>query len=173
MCSLLGYFRQGTCVFCGAEPANQHLNIDCAGDTTSFGLSVEAETLKTRALHQDPMVTIESVNERRKILREAIRSARQESSALQTEIEALNARIAPHEGDLSDLLAKRSEVERYLGLYDQVVSLEAMIRKIASESDAEVATAATSLSLTAVREFSAEISKCLRQWGYPDAALVR
>lgn len=170
---LLGYFRQGTCVFCGAEPANQHLNIDCAGDTTSFGLSVEAETLKTRALHQDLLITIESVNERSKNLREAIRSARQESSRLQTEIEALDARIAPHEGDLSDLLAKRSEVEKYLGLYDQVASLEAMIRNIASESDAEVATAATSLSLTAVREFSAEISQRLGQWGYPDAALVR
>ena len=171
--NFLGYFQRGTCNFCGAEPADQHLNIDCAGDMTSFGLSVEAEILKTRALHQDLLVTIESVTERSGILSKEIEKVYQESSRLQTEIEALDARIAPHEEDLSDLLAQRSEVEKYQGLYDQVASLEKMIRDIASESDEAVANAATSLSLTTVKEFSAEISKRLLQWGYPDAARVR
>ncbi|QAY63505.1 hypothetical protein ET495_09875 [Xylanimonas allomyrinae] len=48
-----------------------------------------------------------------------------------------------------------------------------MIRRIADETEAEVATAVAGLSLTAVREFSAEISKRLAEWGYPSAASVR
>lgn len=171
--NLLGYFRQGTCVLCGAEPADQHLNIDCAGSTTSFGLSIEAETKKTRDLHKDLLVTIDSVNERSKILREAVRTARDNSSRLQKEIEQLDAKIEPHRGNLSDLLAKRSEVERHLGWHEQVEFFEAIIHEIASETVTQVATAVTSLNLTAVREFSAEISKRLRQWNYPDADFVR
>lgn len=171
--NLLGYFRQGTCVFCGAEPASQHLNVDCEGDTTSFGLAVESETLKTRGLHEDLLVTIHSLNARSETLREAIKTARKKSSRFQKEVEKLDVKITPHQGDLHDLLAKRSEVEKHLGLYDQVASLEAMIRQIAGETEAEVATAVAGLSLTAVREFSVEISKRLQEWGYPGAASVR
>ena len=60
--NLLGYFRKGTCFFCGAEPASQHLNVDCRGIRNSFGLSVGSETLKTRGpSHEDLVVTIESL----------------------------------------------------------------------------------------------------------------
>lgn len=171
--NLLGYFRTGTCVFCGAEPANQHLNLSCEGDTTSFGMSVESETSKTQGLHQDLLVTITSLNTRIDELRRSITAAHREAASLQKQIEQLDAAMSPQQGDLRDLLTKRSEVEKHLGLYEQVKSLEAMIRQIADETDAEVATAVAGLSLTAVREFSTEISKRLADWGYPDAESVR
>lgn len=171
--SLLGYFRSGTCVFCGADPANQHLNLGCEGDTTSFGMSVESETRKTQGLHEDLLITIESLNARTEALRETITTAQRESIRLQKKIEKLDGELSPQQGDLRDLLTKRSEVEKHLGLYEQMKSLEAMIRKIADETDAEVATAVAGLSLTAVREFSTEISKRLSEWDYPGADSVR
>src|SRR5690625_7266644 len=79
----------------------------------------------------------------------------------------------PEEGNLRELLAKRSEIEKHLGLYEQEKTLEDMNRRIADETEAEVATAVAGLSLTAVREFSAEISKRLAGWDYPSAASVR
>lgn len=79
----------------------------------------------------------------------------------------------PEKGNLRELLAKRSEIEKHLGLYEQVKTFEDMIRRIADETEAEVATAVAGLSLTAVREFSAEISKRLAEWDYPSAASVR
>lgn len=171
--NLLGYFRRGTCVFCGAEPDSQHLNMSCEGDTTSFGMSVESETRKTQGLHEDLLVTIDSLNARSESLKGSIRAAHRESISLQKKIDKLDGEMSPHQGDLRDLLTKRSEVEKHLGLYEQVKSLEAMIRKIIDETDVEVATAVAGLSLTAVREFSTEISKRLTEWDYPDADSVR
>ncbi|WP_305091432.1 AAA family ATPase [Prescottella sp. R16] len=171
--NLLGYFRRGTCVFCGAEPASQHLNLDCEGDTTSFGVSVDSESRKTRGLLDDLHVTIESLDARTEILRASITTTRQDALALQKNIEKLDAKMNPEKGNLRDLLSKRSEIEKHLGLYEQAKSLEEMIRRIADETEAEVATAVAGLSLTAAREFSTEISKRLAEWGYPSAASVR
>jgi BMFP domain-containing protein YqiC len=171
--NLLGYFRRGTCVFCGAEPASQHLNLDCEGDTTSFGVSVDSETRKTQGLLDDLRVTIESLDARTEVLHASIRTTRRDALALQKRIEKLDARMNPEKGNLRELLAKRSEIEKHLGLYEQVKTFEDMIRRIADETEVEVATAVAGLSLTAVREFSAEVSKRLAEWDYPSAASVR
>ena len=79
----------------------------------------------------------------------------------------------PQQGGLRELLTKRSEVEKNLGLYDQMESLDAMLRKLSKENETEVAIAVAGLNLTAVREFSSEISMRLEEWGYPDADSVR
>lgn len=171
--NLLGYFRRGICVFCGAQPESQHFNLSCEGDTTGFGRSVESETRKTQGLHEDLLLTIDSLNARIDALRGSIRAVHRESTSLQNKIEKLDDEMSPQQGDLRDVLTKRSEVEKHLGLYEQVKSVETMIRKIADETDTEVATAVAGLSLTAVREFSTEISKRLTEWDYPDAASVR
>ncbi|MFV4913134.1 AAA family ATPase [Microbacterium lacticum] len=171
--NLLGYFRSGTCVFCGAEPASQHLNLDCEGDVTSFGLSVDSETRKTQGLLDDLRVTMESLDARAEVLRASISSIHRDVLALQKSIGKVDADMAPEKGNLRDLLAKRSEIEKHLGLYEQVKTFEDMIRRITDETEAEVATAVAGLSLTAVREFSAEISKRLAEWDYPSAASVR
>lgn len=171
--TLLGYFRRGTCVFCGAEPASQHLNLNCEGDATSFGNSVGSETLKTQGLLDDLRVTIENLEVRTTMLRASIGTNRQDVLALQKNIEKLDSKMNPEKGNLRDLLAKRSEIEKHLSLYEQVKTFEDMIRRIADETEAEVATAVAGLSLTAVREFSGEIAKRLAEWGYPSAASVR
>jgi len=171
--TLLGYFRRGTCVFCGAEPPSQHLNLGCEGDSTNFGTSVQSETRKTQDLHHDLVLTIANLDARIEELWKAVTSARRKAATIQERIDGLDATLSPQQGDLRELLAKRSEVEKHLGLYEQIASLEAMIRKIANETEAEVATAVAGLSLTAVREFSGELSKRLAEWGYPDASSVQ
>jgi hypothetical protein len=171
--NLLGYFRRGTCVFCGAEPSSQHLNMECEGDSTRFGLSVDSETRKTQDLLSDLRVTIASLDARTEALRTSMIATRRDALALQKGIEELDAKVNPEKGDLRELLDKRSEIEKHLALYEQVQTFEDMIRRLADETEAEVATAVAGLSLTAVREFSAEISKRLVEWGYPGAQSVR
>lgn len=48
--SLLGYFRTGTCVFCGADPEHQRVGGHGAQATTALRIAVESETGKTRHL---------------------------------------------------------------------------------------------------------------------------
>lgn len=171
--NLLGYFRTGACVFCGAEPSSQHFNLDCEGDSTSFGISVDSESQKTQGLLEDLRVTIESLGTRTEALRESIRQTQQQSLTLQESIKKLDAKMTPEKGSLRELLAKRSEIEKHLGLYGQIRTLEDMTRRISDETAAEVATAAAGLTLTTVREFSAEISDLLTEWEYPAAECVR
>lgn len=171
--NLLGYFRSGTCVFCGAEPVNQHLNLECEGDATSFGVSVESETRKTQGLLDDLRVTIESLDARAEVIRASISATHRDVLALQRSIRELDVKMDPEKGNLRDLLTKRSEIEKHLSIYKQIETFEDMIRRIADETETEVATAVAGLSLTAVRELSAEISRRLAEWGYPSAASVR
>lgn len=171
--NLLGYFRTGTCVFCGADPSSQHLNLDCDGTANNFGVSVDSETQKTKGLLDDLQVTMESLDVRIEALRKSIKAMRQDTLSLQQHIEKLDARMNPEKGNLRELLAKRSEIEKHLGLYEQVKTFEDMIRRIANETESEVATAVARLRLTAVQDFSAEIAQRLAEWSYPSAASVR
>lgn len=170
--NLLGYFQRGTCVFCGADPSSQHLNLDCEGDAISFSVSVNSETQKTQGLLEDLRATIQKLDERTEVLKSSIKTMHRESLSLRSQIEKLDARTNPEEGNLRELLAKRSEIEKYVGLYAQVKIYEDMIREIKDENEAEVATAVSGLSLTAVREFSDEIAQRLAEWGFPSAASV-
>lgn len=171
--NLLGYFRRGTCVFCGAEEADQHLNLDCEGDATHFGLSVDSETRKTQGLLSDLQLTLGGLDTRIEELRTSLRTARRTAVGLQSAIDALDSQMSPGKGDLREQLAKRSEIERHLGLYDQVKTLEDMIRRITDETEAEVATAVAGLSISTLREFSTEIAERLAEWDYPGAENVR
>lgn len=171
--NLLGYFRSGTCVFCGADPSSQHFNQECDGTANSFAVSVDSETRKTKELLGDLRATMESLDARIEALRKSIKEMRQAALSLQQGIEKLDARMNPEKGSLRELLAKRSEIEKHLGLYEQVKTFEDMIRRIGSETELEVETAVAGLGLTVVQEFSAEIAQRLVEWNYPSAASVR
>ncbi|NHC23618.1 hypothetical protein G6553_10610 [Nocardioides sp. IC4_145] len=170
---LLGYFTAGTCVFCGAEPANQHKNTACEGDTTSFGAAVDEQARRTRVLANDLQATIADVNDRREELRRlATRSdaSRKELEAGLAELEEL---LASDNSELKQLLGKRASIERSLSLYDQVETLEKMKRIVVDESTAETAAVAASVSLRAQREFSGELAERLAAWGFPTPNEVR
>lgn len=68
--TLLGYFNPGQCVFCGADSEHQHLNDDCAEDTTYFGESVLSEQRKTTALRDDLRDTLVELGAQRTELSE-------------------------------------------------------------------------------------------------------
>lgn len=171
--NLLGYFRSGTCVFCGADPSSQHLDPACDGTANNFGASVDSETQKTKELLDDLRVTMGSLDARIDALRKSINAIHRDTLSLQQSVKALDVRMKPEKGSLRELLAKRSEIEKHLVLYEQVKTFEDMIRRIVDETQPEVATAIGGLSPTAVRDLSAEITQRLAEWTYPSAASVR
>ncbi|MGQ0631604.1 MAG: hypothetical protein ACT4P1_11210 [Sporichthyaceae bacterium] len=171
--TLLGYFTPGTCVFCGAVPADQHFNIDCEGDETAFHASVEAEMVKTVGLRGDLVSTLADMADRRAELLVARQAEQSRAEELVRELNALDAELTPQNDDLRQLLSVRSEVEKSLGFYDQISDLERMKTQIEDEAQTGSAAAATQLSLSALREFSAELSQRLADWGYPEADAVR
>lgn len=171
--TLLGYFRSGVCVFCGAEPEHQHYNEDREDDSTAFGESVEAETRKTLALRDDLTATIADLEIRAAELSESATDTRTQIEQLQGSVRGLDDEIKPRHGDLRLLINSRSEVQRSLATYAQVANLERMKLEIADEVAPEAAAAASGLELGTLSEFSDELSRRLADWGFPEAASVR
>lgn len=171
--TLLGYFSAGTCAFCGAEPENQHKNTECEGDSTSFGAAVEEQARRTRALARDLAATINDVDDRRRELRSLATQTRAAQEELRSELSTIEQSLSIDNTELNELLRVRRDLERSLGLYEQIENLEKMKRVVVDESAADTAVAAASISLRTQREFSAELAARLEAWGFPNPSDVR
>lgn len=171
--SLLGYFTAGVCPFCGAEPENQHYNLECEGDATAFSDSVEAEIQKTESLRADLLLTTEDLGHRET----QVRARRQTATTLigdwQQTLRGVEEELAPQQDDLRELVALRSGIEKSLGLYDQIADLQRMKAQIEDDAQVDGVVVSEGLNLGALREFSSELSMRLGHWGYPDAQTVR
>lgn len=171
--SILGFFERGTCVFCGAEQEHQHFDESCEGDATYFAESVEAERQKTTALRDDLIATLSDLAAQGTALRSAMQRLRATDVTLRDNLDEVDRALKPHRGDLADLLALRTSVERTIGLYDQISNLWNLRVELDKSSEAETITVASALDLGALREFSSEIQQRLSSWGIPDAKTVR
>lgn len=171
--TLLGYFEPGECVFCGAEPAHQHRDDLCDGNTTYFAESVQAERQKTSDLRTDLVATLADLSDQRATLRRHLSQIRTRASDLSTRLAEADHALRPYEGGLRHLLAKRTAIEKVSGLYEQVAKLESMKRQIADESKKEKTTAVSGLDLGALSEFSSEMQQRLSAWGIPESGTVR
>ncbi|MGW0767762.1 hypothetical protein [Streptomyces sp. NPDC002676] len=121
--SLLGYFRVGTCVFCGAEPEHQHPGHG-EHETTQLHLAVQNETAKTSALLADLLPTIEDLRAQFGTLGARRTSLLQETARMDAEIRATEGELAPLRERMEEHLQVRSEIERSLELHVRIDELE-------------------------------------------------
>lgn len=170
---LLGYFEVGPCVFCGAEPEHQHLNDLCEGNSTYFGESVEVEQGKTGVLRGDLIATLVDLETQRGALHEHLTETQERATGISARLLEADRSLRPHRGDLNELLGRRTSLEKTLGMYEQIATLERMKLQIADDSKNETTAAVSGLDLGALREFSVEIGRWLEAWGIPDATTVR
>ncbi|MEU7276449.1 hypothetical protein AB0A96_44380 [Streptomyces asiaticus] len=122
--SLLGYFRSGPCVFCGAEPHHQQSGHD-AMETTALHQAVTAESTKTRMLLADLLVTIDDLRSQRESVAEdqAVQAALAEQADAEiTRIE--REELTPLQDEVAEVMAARSRLENELGLHARIEELE-------------------------------------------------
>lgn len=170
---LLGFFTPGTCPFCGAALEDQHYNREHGADGTAFEDSIDAEIAKTTALQADLGLTLAELQHRGVAAASQGRSASTLADELRDSLRALDEQLAPEHGEVRELIAVRSTVEQSLSLYSQIAELTQLKATILDTADVDTATVVDGLNLTALREFSGELSVRLAAWGYPDAANVR
>jgi hypothetical protein len=171
--SLLGYFRSGTCAFCGADVEHQHYNENLLEGTTAFRDSVLTEQSKTMNLQADLRATLSDLETEHAALARRIEAMQRAIDSARERLEGYDSSLAPNREGLAELLDKRSEVERLRGLYDQIDSLERLRRQVAHDQERETAVAAEGMQLVTVAAFSAAISERLAAWGVPDAGDTR
>lgn len=171
--NLLGYFQQGICVFCGAEPSKQHLDPECGGAGNVLSNSVHAETQKILGLLDDLRVTIEHLDARISDLQKAIDTSHQEIESIEQQINKFDAKMNLGTRSLQELLAERSEVEKYLGFYEQVMTYNNMLQQITDEAASKTKPEVTGVSQSVEEDFSKQLAERLVAWGYPSAESVR
>lgn len=131
--SLMGYFRSGPCVFCGAEPHHQQAAHD-AMETTALHQAVTAETTKTRTLLADLLVTIDDLRSQREYVAEeqaaqAALAERTDAEIVRIEREELN----PLQDEVAEVMTARSDLEKELGLHARIEELEDVRAQLVSE----------------------------------------
>lgn len=167
--TLLGYFAPGRCVFCGADPEHQHLNEDCADDTTAFAESVREEQLKTTALRGDLLEAIAGLRAERDEKARRLQDFTDQAALARTEIARLDQLLSPQEVELRGLLAESSQLERDAETIRRIQRLEALRNEIGNEPKPDAMTPTAGLQRTAVANLFRMIATRLRAWGFQDA----
>jgi predicted nuclease with TOPRIM domain len=121
--SLLGYFKVGTCVFCGADPEHQHPGHG-EHEATQLHIAVQSETTKTKALLNDLIPTIQDLRAQFEDLTVRRTSLMQRGAQTDTEITETEQLLAPMRERMQETLQARSAVERNLELHARIEELE-------------------------------------------------
>ncbi|MCK2237399.1 MULTISPECIES: hypothetical protein [unclassified Crossiella] len=167
--SLLGYFTPGTCVFCGAEPEHQHLNEDCADDTTAFAASVREEQRKTTSLREDLLQAIAGLRTDRAEKAQRLHAYTDQAAEARSTIARLDGLLDPQQLELRELISSSSQLERDVETIRRIQRLEALRAEIEAEPKPDAMAPTAGLQRSTVDNLSRMIADRLRAWGFPEA----
>ena len=170
--TLLGFFRPGVCVFCGATVEHQAAEAHSVEEITTFGESVLAEIQKTTGLRDDLDATIADLQSQDARLNQGISRFLADATRLQAEIGSLDARLQPERTAMQDLLSARSAMEAGLAAYAQMERLEAL-KATVEPGPEDTPAAAPGVAERVLDEFSASIREVLHEWAVPISGNVR
>lgn len=161
--SLLGYFRIGTCVFCGAEPEHQSAGHD-AQETTALHTAVLAEDTKTRQLLSDLHLTIDGLREQREEIAGQRARNLEDSAATDREIAGVEEELRPLENQAAELMSARSRVEEQLGLHRRIQELEDVRAGLVADGAVPGGPPSRGIPAGTLAEFDRAIARTLEQW---------
>lgn len=162
----LGYFDADACVFCGASPQYQSKN-HAVYEAAVLAESVDAEIIKTLALKSGLTSTIDGISAYRDAAVIALSQPSGAVEVLDSSIRLLDDRIRPTRTDLRQLIERRSEVERQIGLWERLEELEALRASVAQESPASHRLTGSTVSFATRRDLSNVLNRILRSWNVP------
>ncbi|SDU25131.1 hypothetical protein [Jiangella alkaliphila] len=166
--TLLGYFDAEACVFCGASAEHQQRE-HAVYETVQLAESVDAETSRTRALRTDLASTLTSIQAAQARAQELSASLGADIAAATDQVDGIARRMLPAQRDLDQLIARRSQLERWLGLWQQVTDLEGLRASVAQEKPLTADPVADGVGVRTGRDFSSDLRRVLVDWGVPRA----
>ncbi|KAF5994532.1 hypothetical protein [Streptomyces sp. WAC00263] len=164
--SILGYFRVGTCVFCGADPEHQHPG-HSQQEATQLHIAVQAEAAKTTALLTDLLPTIADLAREQEEIARTWQSVKVELEALDELIAEAEGQLAPLREGLQELLDARSVIERGLELHARIAELEDKRSRLDGEGAVPAARPAQYIAARVVNDFDSVLQRTLSSWEVP------
>ncbi|MEV4249518.1 hypothetical protein AB0J63_39655 [Streptosporangium canum] len=164
--SILGYFRVGTCVFCGAEPEHQNPGHG-EHETTQLHIAVQSEAAKTSALLIDLLPTIQDLRTQFDDLSARRASLIEGTTQIDEEIAAAEQLLAPMRERMEATLQARSSVERALELHERIDELEERRSRLDREGAGPTTRSAEYLSNRTLSPFNDTLRRTLEAWKVP------
>jgi hypothetical protein len=170
---LLGYFDRGVCVFCGAavedqRPPSGHV----ISEMTELAEVVNAERAKTSGLREDLNITLADVAGQGTEIQASLRRLQGSLDQLDSTVEAAEQDLAPKDQALSELLASRSNIERLLGIHEQIERLERHQGELTVGDEPSASQGRDAISTQQLATLGTTISNLLNAWGVPDSTVV-
>jgi hypothetical protein len=164
--SILGYFRVGTCVFCGAEPEHQHPG-HSQQEATQLHIAVQAEAAKTTGLLSDLLPTIADLDDEREEITRTWRTVKGDLETMDGLIAEAEGDLAPLRDSLQELLDARSRIERGLELHARIAELEEKRSRLDGEGAVPSTRPAEYIPARVVSSFDSVLQLTLSNWEVP------
>ncbi|MYQ73762.1 hypothetical protein GTY78_22435 [Streptomyces sp. SID4934] len=164
--NLLGYFRTGTCVFCGAAPEHQQAGHQLH-ETTQLQAAVTAEVRKTTELHTDLLTTIEDLEGQLDSLDSEHGTVQEQTEALRRDLATLDERLTPLNADTQSLLATRSQIQADLAIHAQIQRLEDLKASLTSTPEEPPPARSDGIPAADLASFESMVQEALQSWQVP------
>jgi hypothetical protein len=164
--SILGFFRVGICVFCGAEPEHQHPG-HTQQESTQLHAAVQAEATKTTALLTDLLPTISDLADEQRELVRTWEATKASLEAMDEVIAQAEGNLAPLRVGLQELLDTRSRIERGLELHARIAELEEKRSRLDGEGAVPAARPTDYIPASIVSSFDSVFQQTLNNWDVP------
>jgi peptidoglycan hydrolase CwlO-like protein len=164
--NLLGFFKVGSCVFCGAEPEHQHPDHG-ERETTQLHLAVETEMAKTTSLLDDLLPTMQDLRNQLTDLSSRREELKASVARLDADIATTRQRLAPLREGMDQHLEVRSAIERDLDLHQRIEELEERRSRLDGEGAIPVHRPADYIPTRTLSAFDRVLQETLKAWKVP------
>jgi hypothetical protein len=166
--TLLGYFDADRCVFCGAETEHQHRE-HAEYETDRLAESVDAEAGRTQALKHDLGQTLVAVRTELELAQYRLTQLDAAVQDRATQIARFDVALRPSQADLDELIARRSQVERWIGLWTRVAEIEGLRTSVSREQPVKADPVTDGFAVATQTAFSQTLKRILQTWKVPGA----
>lgn len=167
--TLLGYFDAEACVFCGAAPEHQRRE-HAVYETVQLAESVDAEAAKTAALRADLALTLQEVQAELDRARTSSDDLNAELRAVASQIRETDEALLPAQADLNQLIARRSQLERWIEQWARVADLRLLCDSVAQERPEATDPVTHGITSATQRDFTEKLRAVLTCWQVPDGS---
>jgi predicted nuclease with TOPRIM domain len=174
--SMFVHLEQQPCPLCGALPGDQHLDLECEGNTETVVKAADAEIVKIKRLRRELSYTVTSLTTERNSLLESLAQFDQEYKACELELSEIASPVVSTERtSYNKLVSERAEVRFKLEKIDRLKSLTAQRTELAAEQTETAGNTPgtrTQISKNVLDEFAQKIEGILKEWHFPNANRV-
>lgn len=170
---VLAVEEDGSCPFCGAEPAHQHWAESplATDEPATFAAAIASEQHKIMSLRANLDETISSIRAERQETTVRVSALSDDNEQLTAQIRRLDAEIKTPGGELSPLLETRSRVEREIDSHKRLLNLLALRTATVQVDKPKTSTEVPIVSVD-LHQFDMVAQEILRQWSFSNDSTV-